>query len=63
MLGILSTSGGTWSCVNVITLFLIAFKIHLVIGRRCLVPVMGGGSWPAELLPGRSGDAKLAQEI
>jgi len=34
-----------------------------VIGRRCLVPVMGGGSWPAELLPGRSGDAELAQEI
>lgn len=49
VLGMLSTSGGIWDRVNLIILFLIAFEIHLAIGRRCLVPVIAGGSWPAEV--------------
>lgn len=49
MLGILGTSGGIWDWVNLIILLLIGFKIHLEIGRRCLVPVTTDGSRPAEV--------------
>lgn len=56
----LSTLGGVWGSVNVFILLLIAFKIHSVIGRRCLLPVIGDGS-AAEVLPVRSGNGELGQ--
>lgn len=47
MLGMLDTSGGIRDWVNLIILMLTGFKIHLEIGRRCLVPITTDGSWPA----------------
>lgn len=62
MPGMLGTSGGIWDWVNLIILLLIAFEIHLVIGRRCLVPITVDGSWPAEVSAWQEcGDGDLGQ--